>query len=276
MRKLLFLTISLAALSACGPDVEKLAQQYLDAASECYTEGNYEKAKLLIDSVKSEYPNALEARRNGIRLLQKVEMAEAERTILYQDSAAASMRRQFNDVKDGFVFEKDEKYQDLGLYTVASQSLENNIGRNYIRGQVDEKGRMTLVSNYSGSSYIHHRSLRLSCGDNFIDTPVSEDFYEFKDLGVCYEKCNFTDNEDGGAAAFITLNIGNDITVSMKGERVVEIKMTDSDKKAISELYSLSMLLKSINEAEWLRDEAARKLEFVKSNLSGNQNMPLK
>ena len=42
--------------------------------------------------------------------------------------------------------------------------------------------------------------------------------------------------------------------------------MRKDDVKAISSLYNLSMLLRSIDELEASRDEAMRHIEFVKRN----------
>lgn len=263
-------TVVLAALlfASCGKDENKLASRFLKSASECLESCDYQQAKIMIDSVRIVYPKAFEARKEGIRLLQQVELAEAERTLAYQDSALTVLKARLAEAAPKFVFSKDEQYQDLGLYTAASQALEKNVGQNYIRAMVDEKGRMTLVSNFHDASYIHHRSVRLSVGTDFADTPVSDDFYEYKDLGVCYEKCNFTDGNDGGAAAFVSLNRDEKIQVRLNGSRQVVMTMRGSDKNAIADLYSLSLLLKSINEASDLRDEAIRKIRFVNGNIA--------
>lgn len=268
MRRIATMVLAALAIASCGKDENKLASRYLKAASDCIGQSDYQQAKIYIDSVKIVYPKAFEARREGIRLMQQVELAEAERTLAYQDSALAVLNSQLNEIKTGFVFSKDEEYQDLGLYTVASQALEKNAGQNYIRGMVDEKGRMTLVSNFHDAAYIHHRSLRLSAGDDYVDTPVSDDFYEFKDLGICYEKCNFTDGNDGGAAAFVALNRNARIQVRLNGSRQVLMTMRSSDRDAIAGLYSLSLLIKSIVEATGLREEALRKIRFVNENIA--------
>lgn len=275
MRRLSLLFVLFLAVVSCGQDENKLAARFLERAAECMSGGSYQEAKLLIDSVRIVYPKAFEARKEGIRLLQKVEIAEAERTVAFQDSVLSALRARLDEVKDRFVFEKDEKYQDIGNYMVSSQSVEKNIGRNYIRGQVDEKGRMILVSSFSGTSYIHHRSLRLSSGDNFVETPVSDDFYEYSDLGVCYEKCNFTNGKDGGAAAFISLHKGEPIKVEIRGTRNVSADMRPADINAISELYSFSLLLSSIDEAASLRDEALRKIKFVNENIAKADSIQL-
>lgn len=259
---------------SCGQDENKLAQRFLDSATTAFQNGDFASSKLMIDSVRIVYPKAFEARKAGIRLLQKVEIAEAERTVAFQDSALVRLREKFEMEKSRFVFEKDEKYQDLGIYYISSQSPEKNVNRNYLKAQADEKGRMTLISNFSGSSFIHHRSLNLVSGDSYVDTPLSDDFHEFEDLGVCYEKCNFAAGNDGEAAAFIAMNVSGRIDVTLNGaERKVSYRMTDADKKAVKDVYSFSLLLSSIEEAVSLREEALRKIEFVNANIAKSDTL---
>lgn len=266
MKRNLIIAAAILLLVGCKENEDKQAGKVLASAESAYSAGQYQEAKNLIDSIRTAYPKAFETRKAGIVLMQKVELAEMERTIAFQDSLIAQCKEQIEACRSRFVFEKDEQYQDLGVYSVASQALEKNIGRNYLKATVDEKGRLNLVSNWSGSAYIHHRQVRLSVGDNYVDTPVSDDVYEFKDLGVCYEKCNFTDGKDGGASAFIAMNSDSKISVTLKGEKqTVKSEVSAADRQAIKDVYSLSLLLKSKEEAEQTKDEAQRRIQFIKS-----------
>lgn len=262
-------------LCGCGENIEKLAGKHLDNAKEAFSMGKFNIAKQEIDSIRILYPKAFETRRQGIRLMQQVEEAEQMRTIEYEDSIIALITEAFEKIKGDYVFEKDEQYQDLGLYTIKSQAVTRNIDRTYIRASVDELGRMTLVSSYRGSSYIHHDWLKLSVGDKYVDTPESRDRHEFTDLGVCYERLSFINGNDGGAAAFISANKDADITYTLyrktgpDSSRPVyrNLKMTKDDRYAIAKLYELSQILLSLTEHKNLRDEAERHLMFIRSKI---------
>ncbi len=262
-------------LCGCGENIEKLAGKHLDNAKEAFSMGKFNIAKQEIDSIRILYPKAFETRRQGIRLMQQVEEAEQMRTIEYEDSIIALITEAFEKIKGDYVFEKDEQYQDLGLYTIKSQAVTRNIDRTYIRASVDELGRMTLVSSYRGSSYIHHDWLKLSVGDKYVDTPESRDRHEFTDLGVCYERLSFINGNDGGAAAFISANKDADITYTLyrktgpDSSRPVyrNLKMTKDDRYAIAKLYDLSQILLSLTEHKNLRDEAERHLMFIRSKI---------
>lgn len=275
MKKVLTLLALAVITVSCGENIEKLAGKHLDNAKEAFSMGKFNIAKQEIDSIRILYPKAFETRRQGIRLMQQVEEAEQMRTIEYEDSIIALITEAFEKIKGDYVFEKDEQYQDLGLYTIKSQAVTRNIDRTYIRASVDELGRMTLVSSYRGSSYIHHDWLKLSVGDKYVDTPESRDRHEFTDLGVCYERLSFINGNDGGAAAFISANKDADITYTLyrktgpDSSRPVyrNLKMTKDDRYAIAKLYELSQILLSLTEHKNLRDEAERHLMFIRSKI---------
>lgn len=275
MKKVLTLLALAVITVSCGENIEKLAGKHLDNAKEAFSMGKFNIAKQEIDSIRILYPKAFETRRQGIRFMQQVEEAEQMRTIEYEDSIIALITEAFEKIKGDYVFEKDEQYQDLGLYTIKSQAVTRNIDRTYIRASVDELGRMTLVSSYRGSSYIHHDWLKLSVGEKYVDTPESRDRHEFTDLGVCYERLSFINGNDGGAAAFISANKDADITYTLyrktgpDSSRPVyrNLKMTKDDRYAIAKLYELSRILLSLTEHKNLRDEAERHLMFIRSKI---------
>ncbi|MBQ9386620.1 MAG: hypothetical protein IJU24_07055 [Bacteroidaceae bacterium] len=276
MRRILAVAALSALIISCAENVEKLAGRHLDNAKEAFSVGNYNVAKQEIDSIKILYPKAFEARKQGIKLMQQVEEAEQMRAIEYEDSMITVAQAAFDRIKAGYAFQKDEQYQDLGLYTIKSQDPTRNTDRTYIRAQVDELGRMTLISSYRGSSYIHHDWLKLSVGDLYVDTPESNDRHEFKDLDVCYEWLSFINGNDGGAAAFISANKDANITYTLyrktgpDSSRPVyrNLKMTKDDRYAIAKLYELSLVLSTLDEHKKAREEADRHLKFIRSRMT--------
>ena len=276
MRRILAVAALSALIISCAENVEKLAGRHLDNAKEAFSVGNYNVAKQEIDSIKILYPKAFEARKQGIKLMQQVEEAEQMRAIEYEDSMITVAQAAFDRIKAGYAFQKDEQYQDLGLYTIKSQDPTRNTDRTYIRAQVDELGRMTLISSYRGSSYIHHDWLKLSVGDLYVDTPESNDRHEFKDLDVCYEWLSFINGNDGGAAAFISANKDANITYTLyrktgpDSSRPVyrNLKMTKDDRYAIAKLYELSLVLSTLDEHKKAREDADRHLKFIRSRMT--------
>ncbi|MBR6370436.1 MAG: hypothetical protein IKS24_05090 [Bacteroidaceae bacterium] len=281
MKKTVILAIvAFITATGCKEDVEKSASRHLENAREAFSELNYSLAKQEIDSIRILYPKAFEARKQGLALMQEIEMAEQLRSIEYEDSMIALAKAAFEAIKGNYMFEKDEQYQDMGSYTIKSQDPIRNIERNYIRGKVDELGRMTLVSHYRGNAYIHHDQIRLNVGETYVETPVSDERHEFTDLGICYERLSFMNGNDGGAAAFINENLDKDITYTLYrqtepgSKRAVSgnLKMNREDRYAIAQLYNLSQVLLSLNGHRTIRDEAERHLNFIRSRMKSTQD----
>ncbi len=273
-KSILFLSLALAAVLAvsvsCKEDQEYKARQFYVNAQMALTHKDYTLAKQMIDSIRIVYPKAFETRKDAIKLMQQVELAEQSRTIEYEDSVLSTLRSGLQAILTPFKLEKNEEYQDLGNWVVESQSPENNADRCYLRAQVEEvSGKLTLISTWRGASNIHHGSIKVSVGDTYAQSPVTDDVYEYKDLGVCYEKCNLKDGQDGGVAAFIALNRDKEIKLQAIGQngKGTAVTLTQKDRKAIAQLYDLSQVLKTIAEHQSMRDEAARKVKFIMSKM---------
>lgn len=253
---------------ACGDNGEKQARIKLTDAEFALNSGDYNRAKQEIDSIRILYPKAFEARKEGIRLMQRVDLAEQERTLAYLDNLLSSFQILADGMKDNFTFEKNEEYQEVGNYFYPTQVVEKNINRSFLRAQVDERGKMTLTSIYCGQRSIHHKSIKVVAPDaTFAETPLSSDTYESVDLGMKIEKADYSLGNDGGVIPFITLNSEQPLKVQFLGERAYTSQMRPDDRTAIAELYKLSQVLSSIEQAKKDKEEANRKITFVKRKM---------
>ena len=106
MKKVILLACLCCTLFSCE-DVEKKAGEKLQAAREAFELGNYNEAKILIDSIKVLYPKAFETRRAGIGLMQEVELKEQEKSLVYLDSMLQAKQKEFDAIKGKYTFEKE-------------------------------------------------------------------------------------------------------------------------------------------------------------------------
>lgn len=82
------------------------AGEKLQAAREAFERGDYSEAKIQIDSIKILYPKAFETRREGIGLMQQVELKEQEKTLVYLDSMLQEKQKEVDAIKKNYTFEK--------------------------------------------------------------------------------------------------------------------------------------------------------------------------
>lgn len=261
----LFIVLCLACL-ACT-DVEKQAAERLNMAQQAFAAGDYNEAKLQIDSIKILYPKAYNARKAGIGLMQEVELKEQQRSLAYLDSLLSTKQAEFNAMKGKFVLEKDEEYEAIGRYLHPSQVIEKNLNRSFLRFQVDERGAMSMTSIYCGSRNIHHTAVKVSTNDSFAQTPPSADSYETSNLGVQIEKADYKLGQDDNVIGFICLNKERNIKVEFVGERSYSTQMTQADRQAADLVYRLSQTLSAITQLNKEIDEAKQKIAFIEKRI---------
>ena len=267
MKKVILLACLCCTLFSCE-DVEKKAGEKLQAAREAFELGNYNEAKILIDSIKLLYPKAFETRRAGIGLMQEVELKEQEKSLVYLDSMLQAKQKDFDAIKGKYTFEKDAEYQNIGNYLHPSQVIEKNLHRSFLRFQVDENGVMSMTSIYCGAHNIHHVAVKVTAPDgSFAETPAAKDSYETTDLGEKIEKADFKLGEDGNVMGVLYLNKDKNIIVNYQGERPYSITMTAADRQALASVYELAQLLSSMTEIKKNMEEANLKIEFVKKKM---------
>lgn len=255
--------LALSLLAGCGDGGEKEAQVRLQKAEAALQQDNFSEAKLQIDSIKMLHPKAFEARKQGIKLMQQVDLKEQQKTLVYLDSMMQVKQLQLDSIKGRFVFEKDTAYQDIGNWFYPTQVVEKNVGRSFLRAHVNELGEMSLTSIYCAGGTLNHTSVKVSVGDTFAETPMAKDSYTTTDLGRTIEKADYKLGEDGGVAGFIVANADKNIQLTFIGDKTWRTAMQKNDRKAFVELTELARILSGMEEIRKQQKEANLKIQFV-------------
>ncbi len=256
-----------AALAACDDGGEKKAALHLERAQQALAQGNFNEAKLQIDSIRQLYPKAFEARRQGVKLMQQVDLQEQQRSLVYLDSALAVKQLQLDSIRGEFVLEKDTAYQEEGNYLYPTQVVEKNTGRTFLRGQVNERGELSLTSIYCAGGSLHHTQVRVSVGDEMAETLPTHDSYETTDLGRAIEKSDYTLAECQDVVAFIAANQDKNIQLTFVGDRTYRTVLQPNDRKAIVRLAELARVLSGMEQIRKEQKEANLKIKFVEKKM---------
>ena len=265
--------LALSVLAGCGDGGEKAAQLHLQKAEKALQMEMFSEAKSQIDSIKVMYPKAFEARKQGIKLMQQVDLKEQQKTLVYLDSAMQVKQAQFDSIKGNFVLEKDTAYQEIGNWLYPTQVVEKNVGRSFLRGQVNELGEMSLTSIYCAGGTLNHTSVKVSVGDTFAETPMSNDSYTTTDLGKTIEKADYKVGEDGGVVGFILTNQDKNIQLTFIGDKTYRTAMQKNDRKAIVELAELARILSGMEEIRKQQKEANLKIQFVTRKIQESKGL---
>ncbi|MGL4851386.1 MAG: hypothetical protein ACRC3Z_01855 [Phocaeicola sp.] len=251
------------ALVACSDNGEKHAQLHLQRAEQALQAGAFSEAKMEIDSIRTTYPKAFEARKAGIKLMQQVDLQEQRKSLAYLDSMKVVKQAEFEAMKGAFVLEKDETYQEVGNYFYPTQVVEKSAGRTFLRGQVTEQGTMSVTSIYCAGGKLNHSAVKVTVGDLYAETPQTADGYTTTDLGKTIERVDYKYGSDGGVIDFIAEHQADNIRLHFLGAKSYAVAMDKSDRKAIAELRALAAVLSSLEQIDKERKEAQLKIEFV-------------
>ena len=116
MKKIGLVALFALLLAGCDDGGEKKAQENLRKAEAALEKENFNEAKLQIDSIRILYPKAFEARKQGVKLMQQVDLKEQQKSLIYLDSMMVVRQAQLDSVKGNFVLEKDTAYQEVGNF----------------------------------------------------------------------------------------------------------------------------------------------------------------
>ena len=254
-------------LISCNSN-KKQALRYVEKAQMHYEQAEYELAKSLLDSLKTQFPKELEVRKTGLELNRRIEKKVHERNLLFCDSLLNLRLSEAEVMKSGFLFEKDPEYDDIGKYVEKSQRLENKLQRSYLRTSVNENGELLLASVYYGSRPIRHYCLKVfkATGD-YVETPIvpydGGMNYSFVDLGMTTEIVTYTQGKDGGVIRFIYDNN----TVALKAEYLGQEKYTftlsSADKNTLVKTVDFAVILSDIDKLKKEKEKSLQRLRYL-------------
>ncbi len=272
-KSVICIVFAAATLAACG-NAEKEARGRLDSARSMYEQGEYFAAKSEIDTIRSLYPKEFKVLKEGLSLMRLIETKEAERTVGYCDSLIPIKETEMEELKKGFVFEKDSAYEETGNYVWKQQTVERNVQRCYIRSGVNEKGEIYLASVFYGGKPINHTGIKVSTGDGQFAETASIAYdggvnYRFEDLGKTTEVVTYKGEKGIDAVKFISANVKERIRVDYTGGKPYIIYIADGDKKAIAATFNLATVLSDLETLRKEKEKSTKRLAYLNAKLEG-------
>ena len=267
------LLASILTVAGCGGE-SKEARQRLAEARAMYETGAFAAAKCLIDTINGRYPRAIGVRKEALTLMRLAERGECLHNAAYCDSVLPLRLAEAEELKKGFVFEKDTAYDDTGRYIRKAMTIERNVERSYIRCGVNEAGEMYMASVYYGSSPLNHTGLKCSLSDGtFAETPAipcdGGANYRFKDLDRTTEVVTYRGDHCRAIAFFVTAVDENArIKATYTGGKPFSLYLSDSDKRDIRATYRLAMSLSEITALEKEKVRAEKKIRLLDEKLN--------
>lgn len=200
-------------------------------------------ALLQLDSIPKLYPEAMYTINAAKNLKNEINFDLLQRS----ESELDSIKAKIADLEKSFVKEKTE-FDRYTQYIHKRQTFERAWDRSYIQVHLDERGDLSLSSNYHGKNWLNHVALRVydQGDDAMTDTiPLNHpnnhhsDFMEWK-----WEKVTYRNGADNGVIEFIANNVSRRLKAVFIGREYYYIILEDYDKIAVRDGLALSKSLK--------------------------------
>jgi len=236
-------TIILTIVFACGPSQPQLAVKKIAVAEELLAKGDTANCLIHLDSIAILYPKALSEARTALQISNRVNVS---RLMIQRENLALaniiidSLIKEFTPEKGEF-----DKYTN---YIHTRYGIGKTWSRSFVQVDINEKGDLTLMSNYYGGQWINHNLLRIE-GEGFsantdsvpIDN-VNNHHSEFS--GSKWEKVTYRGEQADKVIALIAANSDKKLKSIFKGKSSYIIWLEESDKNTIKTTYDLAMALK--------------------------------
>ena len=95
-------------LTACQDSTQQEAEGMLQRAGQLFDEQQYDRALIVIDSLRKVYPSAIETRKQALRLQQNIELKRSQEELALVDSALQAVKHDYEYQKQKVEKDKQE------------------------------------------------------------------------------------------------------------------------------------------------------------------------
>ncbi len=239
----LFVVILMYEFS-CSPSQPQLAVKKIVFAEELLASGDTASSLLHLDSISLLYPEAYTEVRNALQISNRIYISK----LMKQRENLASIIL----IIDSLIKEFNPQKGEFDRYTSYINKLNSGDmtwSRSFVQAYLNEKGELSLVSNYYGSQWLNHTYLKVECDGAVVETDsvphdhVDNFHSEFN--GSKWEKVTYRGTLADAVIGLITTNYDKKLKCFFQGKASYPILLEESDKKAIMAACNLATTLKT-------------------------------
>lgn len=238
-------TSAIAAMIFAGcSSVEDKAALRLNHARMVLQNQDTVQALLHLDSVEILHPKAAYSVSSAKNLKREI----AWEMLQHREKEKDSVEARIVALEQKFIPGKSPFGRNV-VYTHKNQVPENRLSNSFLQILTDDKGNLTLISNYYGGQWLEHTRIRVYDGDLEAKTdsvPLGNiDNYRGNFLDARWERVTFRNGRDKGVIELIAANPGKKLKAVYIGKRNQFIILEDRDKEAAKDAFDLSRLIKN-------------------------------
>lgn len=235
----------------CVSENKKMAEQKLNQASSLLSTGEFERGMALLDSISVWFPEEFGIIGKAMKLKTESATAYHREFIRQAQEMLDEAEPRIKELSKNFIYTEGAPGRP-GSYEHKRQTVRQSWDRTFLKTNVTEDGQFWLSTHYYGANWIDHTSIKVYDRELsvFSDTiPLGHpDNRKIEDGKDRWEKIDFQNGWDQGAAALIIQNQSRKLKIRLTGKEHIYIVMEDFDKTAVKEGYELAQVLKEVYE----------------------------
>lgn len=254
------LIIFMVALTACTSGEQKAARSMIKQAESQYTQGAYDTAIHLLDSLHTTYPSLVKERKEALALAQEIKLAkstaDSARVAPMLEQSIALLERMHQDFKE-------VKYPDMPDETILRyKGIDASADTNspFLDAYLDHDGRLQLIAGCAAHRYqgVEYITVQETAGNTFVasDTIPYDGGrnYRFAVDGRAYERLTLSLEAGVRVAALISDTPGDTpIRVTFfntAGREAQRFVLSERSRMAVKGCYDYFSTYVSIKDME--------------------------
>ena len=245
---------------ACNTSQDQLAAGKMNIAQLLIVKGDTTNALMRLEEIPKMFPKALIVSGKAMQIINRINssrLTKQREKLTAAQKVIGLLIKEFKPEKGEF-----DKYTS---YVQNRQVIDQNWTRSFIQVYVNEKGDLTLLSNYYGEQWLDHTSFRIAGEGIAAKTdlvPLDQVNNHHGDFnGAMWERITYRGPQADTIIALIAANSVKKIKAIYEGKTSYIIWVDDIDKKAIREAFELSKAFKIKCEAEKMIPELEKKIK---------------
>ncbi len=246
---------------SCDNSEKKEAEQIVSIADSLYRANDYDGALEMLQTLKEKYPNALQARQQGLELKREIKIAISHKDSIDIVHQMLLIESYSDSLYSEFVLVEAKDMPDENILRYHGyDAIKKHPNSPFLDVYITSKGDLELVAGisgnkYSGISYIKVEDIQDKTF--YISDTLNYDGglnYRYNNLGIYYERLTFSGESANKIASFIENAPNNDkIMVSFgleKGLWTNKFLLPYESKIAIVTCYHYAQSLASLKELQ--------------------------
>jgi len=266
VNKLIYL-LPILIIFSCGPSRQEQARQKLTETIRLADSGDYNLAKLKLDSIILNFKDLPQETKSAKELLNKINISEQQRNLEFLDSALTAQENILKPLMKNFILSDD--YGTNKVLIHKRQKPENSYNRSYIKANLNTKGDFYISSWYHGTKWINHTQIKVYYKKQSVLSEIIErdgfNNRKIEDGDSKWEIVNYKNGKDNGIIDFIATNWQSPLRVQFRGSGYEYIIMEKYDREAIRDGYEISFILKEISKIKAEKSLAEKNLNKLKT-----------